>query len=159
MKKIILLTIGLLMFGMNMACVVAESDYDQAVKERDSMAAELAKAREDNRVLNQSILEIYKEREGLLERITQLEARLAENKKPTVVDQAPAETHQTSVETRQDEAETRQDESVEPEYHIVVEGDTLSEIAASTDVPMDKIREMNNMEGDVVWLGQKIRIR
>ena len=44
MKKIVLLAIGLILFGTNMACVVAESDYDQAVKERDNLAGELAAA-------------------------------------------------------------------------------------------------------------------
>ena len=46
-----------------------------------------------------------------------------------------------------------------PEYYTVVEGDTLSEIAASTGVPMDRIRELNSLQGDVVWLGQKLRIK
>jgi N-acetylmuramoyl-L-alanine amidase len=51
------------------------------------------------------------------------------------------------------------DESVAAEYHTVVAGDTLSEIASSTGVPMAKLRELNQMEGDVVWLGQKLRIK
>ena len=67
------------------------------------------------------------------------------------VDQPPAETLPPPVKTAAP-AESSGN------FYIVVEGDTLSKIAAKTGVSIDDIRKKNRIDKDVVKLGQKLII-
>lgn len=60
------------------ACLVPESEYQQAVAEREQLKEELAKAKEENRILNESVTAVYKEREAILTRIEELEKQIKE---------------------------------------------------------------------------------
>ncbi|HON05620.1 MAG TPA: LysM peptidoglycan-binding domain-containing protein [bacterium] len=48
--------------------------------------------------------------------------------------------------------------NVNQSYYIVMKGDTLSEISKKTDVPVEKLKEYNNISGNSIYPGQKIRI-
>lgn len=43
-------------------------------------------------------------------------------------------------------------------HHVVVKGDTLSEIAAAHEVTVDDLRRWNGIEGDTIRLGQTLRL-
>lgn len=45
------------------------------------------------------------------------------------------------------------------EYYVVQPGDTLSHIAIRTGVPIATLRQLNGIEGEVITIGQKIRLR
>jgi hypothetical protein len=44
------------------------------------------------------------------------------------------------------------------EYYVVRPGDTLSHIAIRTGVPIVKLKQLNGIEGEVITVGQKIRL-
>jgi len=49
--------------------------------------------------------------------------------------------------------------SGEKVYHLVVSGDTLSEIAQEYKVAVSKIKQLNTMKSTVIKIGQKLRIK
>jgi LysM repeat protein len=42
--------------------------------------------------------------------------------------------------------------------YTVKPGDSLNQIAGKTGVPLDTLRRLNNIKGDTLWVGQKIRL-
>jgi len=56
---------------------------------------------------------------------------------------APAETAEPSI----------------PEYHVVQPGETLYRIHVKYGVPIEKLRELNNLPDNTIYPGQKIRLR
>lgn len=50
-------------------------------------------------------------------------------------------------------------ESIEPLIHSVVEGDTLAAIAVQYGVTVDQIRELNDIQGNIITIGQLLIIR
>ena len=95
MKKIIGLLLVLALPFFLSACMVPESEYQQAVAEREQLKQELAKAKEENKILNDAITAVYKERETILARIAELEKKIeeisAEKPRPTAETEKPAE--------------------------------------------------------------------
>jgi outer membrane biosynthesis protein TonB len=78
MKKTIGLILLLILPVFLSACLVPESEYQQAVAEREQLKDELAKAKEENRILNEAVTAVYKERETILARIDELEKQIEE---------------------------------------------------------------------------------
>lgn len=120
-------------------CLVSESDYKQVEAERNELKKALLDAEEENRLLNDSIMEIYKEREKLQQEIKSYKAEIAALKTPG------------SAET----AETRPEDV---KYYKVVPGDTLVRISQKTKTSLEKLRELNDLRRDIVWVGQKLRL-
>ena len=137
MKKTIVLLLAatlVLPFG---GCVVSDAEYKNIVSKTEALEKELAEAREENRVLNNSILEIYRERERLLARITELEGKVK----------------------RFSDAEQKAGGKDKPLIYEVKVGDTLSRIAMETGTPIEVLRKLNSLRDDVVWVGQKLRLK
>ena len=116
-------------------CLVSENDYQSVISENETLRLELDKQRQENHTLNQAILEVYQDRQQLLVRLDELSAKL-------------------------DEAKAAQKrKKPEPiKYYTVRRGDTLLAIANRTNVPAERLRELNNLRNDVVWVGQKLRL-
>ena len=76
MKKTIGLILLLALPVFLGSCLVPESEYQQAVAEREQLKQELAKAKEENKVLNDAITAVYKERETILAKIAELEKQI-----------------------------------------------------------------------------------
>lgn len=53
----------------------------------------------------------------------------------------------------------KQDERVTEEYHVVTQGETLSQIAERYQISIDKIREYNFLQSDEVGVGQRLRMK
>jgi LysM repeat protein len=49
--------------------------------------------------------------------------------------------------------------SKNPEYHIVVKGETIYRICAKYDITEEQLRMLNKIQGNNVMVGQKLRIR
>jgi FtsZ-binding cell division protein ZapB len=117
------------------ACGVSEEEYHQAVNENKAIQTQLEEMQEENRILNEAILEAYKERESLNERLD--DCRNPTNGTAQTGDQGPAE------------------------YYTVKAGDSLGRIAQETGVPLETLQKLN--EGNLTrsWLmpGQKLRIK
>lgn len=50
-------------------------------------------------------------------------------------------------------------DAADPDIHVVVRGDTLSEIAARYDVSVAQLRALNGIRTDIIRPGQRLRIR
>ena len=135
MRKPIVLLLAVTLVLPLWGCVVSEAEYQNIVSKNEALQKELAEAREENRLLNDSVLEIYREREKLLARITELESKVK----------------------RLSEAPKKADEK-KPVLYVVKAGDTLSKIAMETDTPIETLRRLNSLNSDVVWVGQRLRL-
>jgi len=47
----------------------------------------------------------------------------------------------------------------EEQYHTVVSGESLWEIARSNDTSVEQLRRLNNLQGDRLRVGQRLRVR
>ena len=131
-----------LMFSMS-ACLVSESKYEKLAQERDALEKKLEAMKSENKVLNDAVLEIYKEREAIQAQVQEYQQKLEEIKLARV---------------KQQEARIKEVKKKTPQYYRVRPGDTLLHIAKKTKVPVDTIRSLNTLRNDVVWVGQKLRI-
>lgn len=142
MKKIGLLFIILILPALSLGCGASKSEYEAVKAEVKSLKDELTRTRQENESLNRAILEIYREREGLMARVAELEEKLqtAQNRpRPTPQPQPRDE---------------------EPEYYQVKLGDTLNRIAEKTGVSTEDLRRLNNLgDSSMIWAGQKLRIK
>jgi len=64
-------------------------------------------------------------------------------------------------ETEQGERDQRLPESPKtiPEYHIVQKGETIYRICLKYNITQEQLRSLNNIKGDKIEVGQKLRIR
>jgi N-acetylmuramoyl-L-alanine amidase len=129
---IIVLVLILLSTG---GCLVSENDYEIVVSEIETLRLELDKQRQENHTLNQAILEVYQDRQQLLARLDEMSAEL---------------------DAAKEARKKRAPEQIK--YYTVRRGDTLLAIANRTKVPAERLRELNTLRNDVVWVGQKLRI-
>jgi len=136
---LILLFAGLTMGAS--ACLVSEADYEKLEAERDALQDKLTAAEKENTLLNQEILTIYKERETLLGQIELCRQEL--KAKEDARNQAQAEAASWQNKT----------------FYEVRRGDTLSSIADRSGVSLDTLRRLNKLNNDVIWVGQRLRLR
>lgn len=129
---IILLLLILLSTG---GCLVSENDFQGVVSENETLRLELDKQREENTTLNKAILDVYQDRDKLLAKLNDMSAKLEKIK---------------------DEQKKKAPEQIR--YYTVKRGDTLLAIANRHNIEADRLRELNNLRNDVVWVGQKIRL-
>ena len=123
------------------ACVVSETEYQQVVAERKELAKKLQTAKDENRLLNQAVLEIYRERERLLAENKKLKETLAQTddgKGPTASGPKPGE---------------------KPKYYVVQPGDTLTQIAQAHNVKPEELVNWHNLRTMTVLVGQRLRVR
>lgn len=115
-------------------CLVSENDYQSVISEIESLRLELDKQRQENQTLNQAILEVYQDRQQLLSKLDEMSVEL-------------------------EKAKAAKKKRTEPvKYYTVRRGDTLLAIANRTKVPAERLRELNKLRNDVVWVGQKLRL-
>ncbi len=124
------------------ACGVSEKDYQAAVSEKEALKTELETAQQENKVLNESVTEIYKERENLLAEIDRLKD---ENKALTA---------------KKDADQGGTGKAAGKDSYIIQPDDTLGRIADKTGVPLEDLKRLNHItNNDVIWVGQKLRLR
>ncbi len=124
------------------ACGVSEKDYQAAVSEKEALKTELETAQQENKVLNESVTEIYKERENLLAEIDRLKD---ENK---------------ALAAKKDADQGGTGKSAGKDSYIIQPDDTLGRIADKTGVPLEDLKRLNHItNNDVIWVGQKLRLR
>ena len=122
-------------------CLVSESEYQEVVAQTEELEKELADLQSENVKLNESVTEMYRERERLLAQVKTLEAR--------VVELAQARPKPTAA-----------PETEGPAEYVVRSGDTLNAISARLGVPKEKIMELNNIgDESYIWIGQKLILR
>lgn len=144
---------------------VSEEEYNELVAERDEIRQKLIEAEKANTVLNESIEEIYKEREALQVQLQEcrleLQALAARDQvENTEEDNGASETDQSSTSTGSaTTTPTTTTDDSGAEYYTVKSGDTLSGIADELGVPLARIRELNDLEDDFIRENQKLRIR
>ncbi|MFH1137475.1 MAG: LysM peptidoglycan-binding domain-containing protein [Pseudomonadota bacterium] len=136
MKKTNVLLLTAILVLPIWGCVVSDAEYKNIVSKNEALEKELNEARDENRLLNDSILEIYRERERLLARIAELEGKVKRS----------AEGNKT-------------DGKGNLLIYEVKVGDTLSKIAIATGTSLEVLRKLNSMRDDVVWVGQKLRLK
>ena len=169
MRRCLALLLCSCLFALVSACGgISESEYQEAVNERDALRAELAEATKQKELLQESIVEIYKERESLLSQIADLKRNSGEvQTAATGPENQPDRTaaRNTSVETTttastaRSPAPTRSPVAGSREFYIVKPGDTLSKIADETGVAADRIRVWSDLpDGDVIRVGQKLNL-
>ena len=218
MKKIIGLILLLALPVFLSSCLVPESEYQQAVAEREQLKQDLAKAKEENKVLNDAITSVYKERETILAKIAELEKQIeavsAEKPRPAAETEKPA-TDTTSRPSEPERASARPEARPEPtptptptpvarpearpepiptptpapvarpepqpstpaptpsttagsspskpaqevQFYYASPNDTLADVARRAGVPLDKLKELNNItSGEKLKKGQRILI-
>ena len=135
MTRTPLIILLLLVLLSTTGCLVSENDFQSVVSENETLRIELDKQREENTTLNKAILEVYQDRDQLLAKLNDMSAKLEKIK---------------------DEQKKKAPEPIR--YYTVRRGDTLLAIANRHNIPADRLRELNNLRNDVVWVGQKIRL-
>ncbi|MEW6263237.1 MAG: LysM peptidoglycan-binding domain-containing protein [Thermodesulfobacteriota bacterium] len=143
----LVLVIGLVAFSGG--CFVSEQDYQKLAAEREDLLRELTEAKEENTILNQSILEIYKERDSLLKQVEDCRGKLKDR-----LAERPDKPDKPAGQTQPDKPHP----TGAARYYEVKPGDTLSAIAQQTGVSIQTIRSLNTINGDIVWIGQKLRL-
>lgn len=139
MKQLTFLALSLVFLTLCSGCVVSEGDFQAVETERDELKKELLKAREENTLLNQSMLEAYQEMEKLTAQIDKLEKQLKK---------------------RNDEAKKAVEDAGKPKVYVVKSGDTLKKVSDRTGVSIERIKSLNKIRSDgMLWIGQKLRLR
>ena len=144
MKKIFSIILIVSLSVMTSGCFVSEEEHQGVIAERDALTKKVEELEKENKTLNQSIFEVYKERENLIAELKECE--LQERTATVIVEPAP---RPVPVEPADDR----------PLYYEVKHGDTLSAIARKTGVPMSTLVRLNNIDEDLVLAGQKLRLR
>ena len=136
MKKIsVYLACAAMVFSLS-ACVVPESDLKELEAERTELKKQLDTAKEENKVLNDAIMEIYQERESLVAQIEEIKNK---------------------IKIREDAVAAA--EARKPKIYKVQPGDSLSRVAQKTGVSMDRLKELNRIRNNMLFVGQELRLR
>jgi LysM repeat protein len=123
--------------------VAPSSDLDQAIGQEESARAETIAVRRDEEAASRAA----EERDDLAKLVSEKEtAKTVEKTQP---ENKPA-SKQTGKKKPAAKKKTKQ--------HTVVKGETLSGIAARYKVSMSVLRKHNQLKGDIVRVGQKLKI-
>ena len=170
-----------MLVGLIQGCVVSKSEFQEVLDERDRLQKELTQARNENRVLNDSIDVIYREREKLAAELEDLKKRLEElppaadenethasgiqNNDRTNEQQTQAQTGRTNTTTA---ANTSRDNNAGQanrtgnqtiRYYYANPKDTLRDVARRTGIPISRLQSLNGFGAGVpLQKGQRIRI-
>lgn len=161
---VVLLGAGLLIWFTG--CFVSETDYQKVVTDREVLQKELADAKEENHVLNQAVVEAYKERDNVLRQMEDCRTKLkqiavVDDKKPGTPGKPTAAPDEKKPGTPGKPAAGTDDKKPTFEAtrtYEVKAGDTLSIIARQHGVSLEALMSVNNLGSDVVWVGQKLKV-
>lgn len=77
----------------------------------------------------------------------------------TMVQQEPQQEEESKMEKETPPARARKEEINQQQYYTVNQGDTLYKISRMYDMTVIRLKELNEMNGDLLAVGQKIRVQ
>jgi hypothetical protein len=120
-----------------------DSDLRRAFSERDAFERELGNAKQENSVLRNQLIALLDDKIALTEQIKQLKQE--------------AKDLQQAAHSKASSSE--QKPGIDTDFYVVQQGDSLWRISQRTGVPVGTLRELNNIAGSELQIGQKLRLR
>lgn len=141
MRRAIFALLGGL-FVLVSGCGVSESDYKKAISERDALESNLVKVQKESDALKEQTQVLRAENRTLKDQIAKLRTQL----------------EQWQEMGRSRRTENKKVSEPEARFYVVEKGDTLWRISRQTGVPLDILRELNDIQGSRIKPGQKLRL-
>ena len=123
-------------------CGVSKDEYEAIKAERDALEDELSLVQHENQVVKSEIMDLYREQ-------NQYEAQINECRQNLKKVEQGLQSGEESATAPKSSAAA----------YTVKPGDTLYKVAEQTGVDMATLTRLNKINGEVIYVGQKLRLK